>query len=203
MKKLTALLALILLFQLADARNNRRGDIHHSAMDRAWTYRDLSHAAHGSFLNAKDGEVYIIANGEVLSFPIHNLHWVDRKYISSRLKKIESLTKWQKEHSLASYQYKEPQEYKSDVRFSLYTQALIIFTFSASCFLLAWIFRSSLKRQMKLAVALLMLVSSLMVITQRNENLDTSNAIGASSKETDSHDARSESIANFPYYMIR
>lgn len=202
MKKFVSLFVLVLLFQVSEARTLRRASDNTSAMDRVWKYRDQTVAVEGHFLMAKNGEVFISSHDEVHSFFIHNLHWVDRKYVSSRMKKMESLDKWHQENTLAENPIEASEVYQSRVQFSWYTQALLVFTVSGSCFLLAWTFRSKLKRQLRLAVAFLMIMSTLIAIDRHEDDVKPKNINPGNSTAIESEINYNE-IAFLPSYSNR
>lgn len=90
MKKLFALLNLLLIFQVALAHKGGHGNETNSHQ-RTWHFENHSIATKGSFLLVKEDSVFIENGQAVVSFKIEELSWVDRDFIERKSKQIEAL----------------------------------------------------------------------------------------------------------------
>ncbi|MCE7991561.1 MAG: hypothetical protein HEP71_06260 [Roseivirga sp.] len=70
--------------------SHRSGD---ETQTRTWKFEDKSIVAEGTFLMAKAGKVFIEKKDAVISIPIEKLSWVDQKYVSRKLREIETINK--------------------------------------------------------------------------------------------------------------
>lgn len=164
MKNLIILFALILSFSATEARSSKL-EKRSNPMDRTWNYTDNSFATEGTFVNAKDGEVFITTGDEILTLQIHKLHWADRKYILSRVKKIESLSQIREQYTLATYKFNSVKASLSEHNTFWHSHAMIIFIATLSCFLMAWVFRNGVKRSIKYAFSMLVIINVLNIVT--------------------------------------
>jgi len=92
---------LVLFFAIAHSAFALRHDpkmgtehSHHqydTSQERTWKFADMTIATKGTFLLAKQGRVWIELNEGVKIIDLEELSWIDRKYVSRKLKEIQKI----------------------------------------------------------------------------------------------------------------
>ena len=90
MKKILAFVTLPFMWFSGTAQQGNDSGLM-SGSERVWRYADKSVVATGTFLTARDGEVFIESSDVLYSVAVEDLYWKDQKYVQRRIKRIEAL----------------------------------------------------------------------------------------------------------------
>jgi hypothetical protein len=88
MRRFLIFTVLALVCQHAIAHQGGHGNAGEAGSTRTWRFKNKTQAATGSFLLVKNDKVFIEQSGNVVSFALDAMSWVDQHYVKRRLEKI-------------------------------------------------------------------------------------------------------------------